>query len=130
MPRAGHGGPARARWGRADALLVTDDGIRFWADGSWAIDRDLPLLVVNHASAEEWGMRSLATYLAAHFPGLPIHHLPQGCLTAPSLAGRSASACRGKRPHEARQRTGEVYQRSPRRPVRLASPDCLPLPIE
>ena len=63
-----------------DALLVTDDGIRFWADGSWAIDRGLPLLVVNHASAEEWGMRSLAAYLQRHFPGVPVQHYPQGCL--------------------------------------------------
>jgi putative NIF3 family GTP cyclohydrolase 1 type 2 len=63
-----------------DALLVTDDGMSFWADGSWAIDRDLPLLVVNHATAEEWGMRSLAAYLRAHFPGVPVRHFPQGCL--------------------------------------------------
>ena len=63
-----------------EALLVTDDGMSFWADGSWAIDRDLPLLVVNHATAEEWGMRSLAAYLRAHFPGVPVHHFPQGCL--------------------------------------------------
>ena len=62
-----------------DALLVTDDGMRFWADGSWALDRDLPLLVVNHATAEEWGMQSLATYLQVHFPGVPVHHFPQGC---------------------------------------------------
>jgi putative NIF3 family GTP cyclohydrolase 1 type 2 len=63
-----------------DALLVTDDGMRFWADGSWAVDRDLPLLVVNHATAEEWGMRSLAAYLREQFPGVPVRHLPQGCL--------------------------------------------------
>jgi putative NIF3 family GTP cyclohydrolase 1 type 2 len=71
----------RAPGGAApDALLVTDDGIRFWADGCWAIDRDLPLLVVNHASAEEWGLRSLASYLQEHFPGVAIRHFAQGCL--------------------------------------------------
>jgi putative NIF3 family GTP cyclohydrolase 1 type 2 len=62
------------------ALLVTDDGISFWADGSWAADRGLPLLVVNHATAEEWGMRSLATYLREQFPGVPVRHIAQGCL--------------------------------------------------
>ena len=62
-----------------DTLLVTDDGMDFWAAGSWAIDRDLPLLVVNHASAEEWGMRSLAEYIRKHFPDVPVHHLAQGC---------------------------------------------------
>ncbi len=63
-----------------DALLVTDDGMSFWADGSWAIDRDIPLLVVNHATAEEWGMRSLAVYLRRQFPDVPVRHLSQGCL--------------------------------------------------
>jgi putative NIF3 family GTP cyclohydrolase 1 type 2 len=62
-----------------DALLVTDDGMSFWRDGSWALDRDLPLLVVNHATAEEWGMQSLAEYLQVHFPGVPVQHFPQGC---------------------------------------------------
>ncbi len=62
-----------------DALLVTDDGMSFWRDGSWALDRDLPLLVVNHATAEEWGMQSLAEYLKARFPGIPVRHFPQGC---------------------------------------------------
>ena len=63
----------------ADALLVTDDGMSFWRDGSWALDRDLPLLVVNHATAEEWGMRSLVKYLQVQFPGVPVQHFPQGC---------------------------------------------------
>ena len=40
----------------------------------------LPLLVVNHATAEEWGLRSLAAYLQAQFPGVPVRHFPQGCL--------------------------------------------------
>lgn len=62
-----------------DALLVTDDGMSFWGDGSWALDRELPLLVVNHATAEEWGMKSLAEYLKVHFPGIPVRHFPQGC---------------------------------------------------
>jgi putative NIF3 family GTP cyclohydrolase 1 type 2 len=82
----------RAPDGRGpDALLVTDDGIRFWADGSWAIDRDLPLLVVNHATAEEWGMRSLAGYLRERFPGVAVRHLSQGCqyeTVGPDATGR------------------------------------------
>ena len=70
----------RDRDGRyPDTLLATDDGMSFWRDGSWALDRDLPLLVVNHATAEEWGMRSLAEYLKLHFSGVPVQHFPQGC---------------------------------------------------
>ena len=63
-----------------DALIVTDDGIRFWQGGSWAVDAGIPLIVVNHATAEEWGMRSLARYLAEQFPRVPVRHLPQGCM--------------------------------------------------
>jgi hypothetical protein len=74
--------------GGPGALLVTDDGIRFWGDGSWAIDRDIPLLVVNHATAEEWPMRSLAAYLRRHFPGTPVHHLEQGCMYWTASAAR------------------------------------------
>jgi putative NIF3 family GTP cyclohydrolase 1 type 2 len=64
----------------ADALIVTDDGIHFWQGGSWALDAGLPLLVVNHATAEEWGMRALAGYLSEQFPGVPVQHIPQGCM--------------------------------------------------
>jgi hypothetical protein len=59
---------------------VTDDGIRFWQSGSWAMDAGLPLIVVNHATAEEWGMHSLAHYLSEQFPEVPVRFLPQGCM--------------------------------------------------
>ncbi len=64
----------------ADALIVTDDGIRYWKGGSWALDAGLPLLVVNHATAEEWGMQSLTRYLREQFPEVPIRHIPEGCM--------------------------------------------------
>ena len=70
-----------------DALLVTDDGMSFWKDGSWALDRGLPLLVVNHATAEEWGMQSLAEYLRVQFPGIPVRHFAQGCQYTSVRAG-------------------------------------------
>ncbi|HEU5317548.1 MAG TPA: hypothetical protein VFX49_15655 [Chloroflexota bacterium] len=38
------------------------------------------------ATAEEWGMRSLAAYLRTHFPDVPVHHLPQGCQHQSSIA--------------------------------------------
>lgn len=78
--RVPHMAQLKDRDGRcADALLVTDDGMSFWRDGSWALDQELPLLVVNHATAEEWGMRSLAEYLKVKFPGVPVRHFAQGC---------------------------------------------------
>jgi hypothetical protein len=61
-----------------DCLLVTDDG--FWTsrDGCWALDAGLPLLVVNHGTAEEWGLANLARYLQARWPAIPVHFIPQG----------------------------------------------------
>lgn len=64
----------------AGAVIATDDGMSFWRDGAWCLDRGTPLLVVNHATAEEWGMDTLARYLAQHFPEVPIHRVRQGCL--------------------------------------------------
>ena len=61
-----------------DCLVVTDDG--FWTsrDGCWALDAGLPLLVVNHGTAEEWGLANLARYLRERWPAIPVHFLPQG----------------------------------------------------
>ncbi|MHA1732539.1 MAG: Nif3-like dinuclear metal center hexameric protein [Promethearchaeota archaeon] len=64
----------------ADVLLVTDDGTRLWESGQWSRDSGVPLLVVNHATAEEPGMVTLAEYIRGVFPGTPVHHLPVGCL--------------------------------------------------
>lgn len=61
-----------------DCLIVTDDGMSTSRDGCWALDADLPLLVVNHGTAEEWGMVNLARYLCQLYPHVPVHHLPQG----------------------------------------------------
>ena len=64
----------------ADAMVVTDDGMSFWSAGCQAADSAIPLIVVNHAAAEEPGMKNLAGYLARTFPGLSVFHLPMGCL--------------------------------------------------
>jgi putative NIF3 family GTP cyclohydrolase 1 type 2 len=64
----------------AEAAIVTDDGLRLWQGGAWAIDAGIPLIVVDHATAEEWAMRSLASYIAEQFPGVPVRHIQQGCL--------------------------------------------------
>jgi len=63
-----------------DALIVTDDGMYFWAAGAWAIDLELPMLIVNHPTAEEWGIANLAQYLARQFTNVPVRHIHQGCM--------------------------------------------------
>lgn len=60
----------------ADLLLVTDDGIHTTASGLWSLDLGVPMLIVNHATAELPGMEALAAYIPRHFPGAPVHYLP------------------------------------------------------
>jgi len=60
----------------ADVILATDDGFNYWSGGLWAADADVPLLIVNHATAELPGMEAMAGYLAEKFPGIPVKYLP------------------------------------------------------
>jgi len=64
----------------ADVLLVTDDGTRLWESGQWALDMDVPLILVNHSTAEEPGMMSLTRYIQDTFPKVPVVHVPVGCI--------------------------------------------------
>ena len=60
----------------ADILLVTDDGISTTGSGLWSLDLGVPLLVVNHATAELPGMMAMAGYIERHFPSVPVKYLP------------------------------------------------------
>jgi hypothetical protein len=64
----------------ADVLLLTDDGTRLWESGQWSLDSGIPLLLVNHSTAEEPGMKTLADYIAKQFSGVPVCHIPVGCM--------------------------------------------------
>ena len=64
---------------KADVLLLTDDGTRLWESAIWSVDTGIPIILVNHATAEEPGIRNLARYLGEQFDIL-VHHIPQGCL--------------------------------------------------
>ena len=63
----------------ADLLLATDDGMRFWggwqSGGLWAADLGIPVLIVNHATAEKRGMQEMAPYLRRIFPGLRVEYV-------------------------------------------------------
>ena len=61
----------------ADIAVVTDDGYTFWRDGALAIDTGLPLIVVNHCVAEDYGMALMAEHLKQMFPGIPVYYIPQ-----------------------------------------------------
>ena len=64
----------------ANVLLLTDDGTRLWESAQWSLESGIPLLLVNHATAEEPGMMTLAEYIGKQFSGVPVHHIPVGCL--------------------------------------------------
>jgi putative NIF3 family GTP cyclohydrolase 1 type 2 len=65
---------------KADIVIATDDGISYWRDASLAIDMDFPMIVVNHACSEEFGMKNLAGRLAEKYPAVPVRHVPQNCM--------------------------------------------------
>ncbi|MDD5687588.1 MAG: Nif3-like dinuclear metal center hexameric protein [Elusimicrobia bacterium] len=60
---------------KPDAILATDDGINTWNGGLWSIDLDMPLLIVNHATAEKPGMQAMAGYLKQIFPNIPVEYI-------------------------------------------------------
>jgi len=65
---------------KADVLLLTDDGTRLWESGQWALDMNVPLIMVNHSTSEEPGMVTLARHIQEKFPNVPAKHIPTGCI--------------------------------------------------
>ena len=63
-----------------DVLLLTDDGTRLWESGQWSLDMDVPLILLNHSTSEEPGMRTLAKYIQGVFPEVIVKHVPVGCI--------------------------------------------------
>lgn len=64
----------------ADVVLTTDDGIRYWRDGAFAADLGVPVIVVNHMTAEIPGMHRLVTYLREQYPQLPCEFVGPSCV--------------------------------------------------
>ena len=62
-----------------DMYVVIDDTIRTWTQAAYAQDTGHPLVVVNHGTSEEFGVRLLNQHLKEAFPDLPVEHLDQGC---------------------------------------------------
>ncbi len=60
----------------ADIVLATDDGISTTSGGLWSLDLGIPMLIVNHATAELPGMMAMADYVQQQFPGIPAKYLP------------------------------------------------------
>jgi putative NIF3 family GTP cyclohydrolase 1 type 2 len=62
-----------------DLCIAIDDTIRTWIQTTYAEDTGKPLVVINHGTSEEMGMRLLNEYLRKNIPAIEFIHLSQGC---------------------------------------------------
>jgi putative NIF3 family GTP cyclohydrolase 1 type 2 len=62
-----------------DLFIGIDDVIRTWIQTTYAEDTGQPLIVINHGTSEEFGMRSLSGYLKKQLTAYEVIHFSQGC---------------------------------------------------
>ncbi len=62
-----------------DLSIAIDDTIRTWVQTTYAEDTGNPLVVINHGTSEEMGIRLLNDYLRKNIPSIEFIHLNQGC---------------------------------------------------
>jgi putative NIF3 family GTP cyclohydrolase 1 type 2 len=63
----------------ADLHIGIDDTIRTWIQTTFAEDTGRPLVVINHGTSEEMGMRLLNEHLNKHITSVEFIHISQGC---------------------------------------------------
>lgn len=63
---------------KADAYIAVQDVVRTWVQTAYAIDSGLPLMVLDHGTTEDYGMKMLCDFVQGHTE-LPCTYLPQGC---------------------------------------------------
>jgi len=59
-----------------EIAVVCDDGLWYWEDITFAIDRGFPVICVSHAAAEEAGLQALASWLNSEF-GLETKYMKE-----------------------------------------------------
>jgi putative NIF3 family GTP cyclohydrolase 1 type 2 len=62
-----------------DAIIRSDDWFNWVREGELAAESGIGLIIVNHATCEEWGMQNLNQYLKQNFPDVETIFLPGGC---------------------------------------------------
>jgi putative NIF3 family GTP cyclohydrolase 1 type 2 len=60
-------------------FIAIDDVVRTWTQTVFARDTGLPLVVINHGTSEEAGVRMLSEHLAKTYPERKVIHYAQGC---------------------------------------------------
>jgi putative NIF3 family GTP cyclohydrolase 1 type 2 len=71
--------PMQYRELEPDLSIAIDDSVRTWIQTTYAEDTGSPLVVINHGTSEEMGMRLLSQHLTTNIPGIEFIHLDQGC---------------------------------------------------
>ena len=62
-----------------DLYIGVDDTVKTWRQAYFAKDTGNPLVVINHGTSEEMGMRLLNEHLQKNIPTKEFIHLDQGC---------------------------------------------------
>jgi putative NIF3 family GTP cyclohydrolase 1 type 2 len=64
---------------KPDVFIAIDDVVRTWTQTAFASDTGQPLIIVNHGTTEEMGMRMLNQLIKQKFPEIETIHFNQGC---------------------------------------------------
>ena len=64
---------------RPDLFIAIDDTVRTWTQTAYSADTGEPLIVINHGTSEEMGVRSLNRIIRQKYPGVETIHFSQGC---------------------------------------------------
>jgi putative NIF3 family GTP cyclohydrolase 1 type 2 len=70
--------PLSLSWLEPDMYVVVDDKIRNWIQTPFAEDSGRPLVMINHGTSEEYGMRLLQLHLADRYPSYETVHYRTG----------------------------------------------------
>ena len=62
-----------------DLYIAIDDSINTWTQTVFAEDTGKPLVVINHGTAEEFGMKELSEQLRVNLTNYEVIHFNQGC---------------------------------------------------
>jgi len=64
---------------KPDMFVVINDAIQTWTQGEFSRDTGLPLVVMDHGTSEEFGVKALRDHLATVFAQFEVIHFQQGC---------------------------------------------------
>jgi len=64
---------------KPDIFIAIDDVVRTWTQTAYATDTGKPLIIINHGTSEEMGMRMLNQIIKQKFPNIETAHFNQGC---------------------------------------------------